>query len=76
MQRYALFGHPVSHTLSPVIHQQFALQTHQIIDYQAIDVLPEKFEKTVMEFFQAGGMGANVTVPYKRELWDCVMYSV
>lgn len=66
MHRYALFGHPIAHTLSPTIHLQFAKQTHQILEYQAIDVQPEQFEATVMEFFQAGGMGANVTVPYKE----------
>lgn len=68
MHRYAIFGHPIGHTLSPQIHQKFAHQTHQIIDYQAIDVVPEHFEKTVMEFFQAGGMGANITVPYKEKV--------
>tara|TARA_B100001094_G_scaffold333363_1_gene411100 strand:- start:699 stop:1508 length:810 start_codon:yes stop_codon:yes gene_type:complete len=67
MQRYALFGHPISHTLSPTIHRYFAQQTQQIIEYQAIDVQPVKFEKTVMEFFQAGGMGANVTAPFKEK---------
>jgi shikimate dehydrogenase len=66
MQRYALFGHHVSHTLSPTIHRQFALQTSQFIDYQVIDVAPVQFESTIMEFFQAGGMGANLTAPYKE----------
>ena len=52
MHRYALFGHPIAHTLSPTIHLQFAKQTHQILEYQAIDVQPDQFEATVMEFFR------------------------
>lgn len=77
MHRYAIFGHPLGHTLSPQIHQKFAHQTHQLIDYQAIDVAPEYFEAVVMEFFQAGGMGANLTVPYKEKalaLCDVLSY--
>ena len=44
------FGHPIEHTLSPQIHQKFAHQTHQIIDYQTIDVVPEHFENRRWSF--------------------------
>jgi len=67
--RYAVFGHPVSHSKSPTIHGLFAQQFGFEIDYQAIDVEPGKFAETVLAFREQGGKGCNVTVPYKQEAW-------
>src|SRR3546814_9543799 len=36
-RRYALFGHPVAHSLSPRIHAAFAEQAGVDMDYTAID---------------------------------------
>jgi len=63
--RYAVFGQPVSHSLSPRIHRQFAEQTQQRLTYEAIEVAPEQFASTVAEFFASGGCGLNITVPHK-----------
>jgi len=63
--RFAVFGHPIAHSRSPEIHRAFAAQRGKRIDYQAIDVPPERFEAEVVAFFRNGGAGANVTVPHK-----------
>jgi shikimate dehydrogenase len=63
--RYVLFGHPVSHSWSPFIHGLFARQLGHEIDYQLMDVAPPRFRAVVLEFFDSGGRGANVTVPHK-----------
>jgi shikimate dehydrogenase len=65
-ERYAVIGHPVAHSLSPRIHALFALQTRQHLSYVALDVLPERLESSVGEFFGGGGRGMNVTVPHKQ----------
>lgn len=64
-QRYAVFGHPVAHSLSPRIHRAFAAQFGQDIDYRAIDTPETDFAPQLAAFRAAGGVGANVTLPLK-----------
>jgi len=63
--QFAVFGHPISHSLSPQIHKAFAQQFGIMLEYRAIDAAPEAFEMVAREFFAAGGRGANVTLPHK-----------
>ena len=65
MDRYAVFGFPVSHSLSPKIHTQFALENKQALTYEAIEAAPKGFDEALAIFAAAGGRGANVTVPHK-----------
>ena len=64
--RYALVGHPVEHSRSPLIHTVFARQTGQHLTYEIIDAEPPAFETAVRGFGAAGGKGMNVTVPHKE----------
>ncbi|HYM86461.1 MAG TPA: shikimate dehydrogenase [Pseudoxanthomonas sp.] len=66
MSHYAVFGHPVSHSLSPRIHAAFGRQTGIALDYTAIDAVPEGFQQALDAFVAAGGKGANVTLPLKE----------
>lgn len=62
---YVLFGHPVGHSWSPFIHGLFARQFGHQLDYRLRDVEAGDFRRAALEFFAAGGRGANVTVPHK-----------
>jgi shikimate dehydrogenase len=64
-QRHAVFGHPVSHSLSPAIHRRFGQQTGVALSYEAIDAPAETFADRLDAFRAAGGGGANVTLPLK-----------
>ena len=64
--RFAVFGHPVAHSLSPRIHQAFAQQFGIELEFRAIDTTPDSFEAAVRQFFDDDGVGANVTVPHKH----------
>jgi shikimate dehydrogenase len=66
--RYGVMGYPVSHSRSPVIHRLFALQTGENIQYELLQVTPEKLEAAVRQFQRTGGKGLNVTVPHKAEV--------
>ena len=66
--RYGVMGYPVSHSRSPVIHKLFALQTGENIQYELLQVVPEKLEAAVRQFQRTGGKGLNITVPHKQEV--------
>ena len=68
LDRYGVMGYPVSHSRSPVIHRLFALQTNQELQYELLQVAPEKLETAVRQFQRTGGKGLNITVPHKSEV--------
>jgi len=63
--QYGVAGHPVAHSWSPFIHGIFAKETGQSMVYRLYDFTPEEFRERVVEFFQGGGRGLNVTLPHK-----------
>jgi len=66
--RYGVIGYPVTHSRSPVIHRLFALQTGQDMQYELLQVAPEKLETAIRQFQRTGGKGLNITVPHKSEV--------
>jgi shikimate dehydrogenase len=65
MDRYVVIGNPVSHSLSPAIQSAFARATGETLEYTTLLVPPGKFMLYAQRFFDEGGRGANVTLPYK-----------
>jgi shikimate dehydrogenase len=65
--RYAVIGNPVAHSKSPEIHARFAQQTGEPISYERLLAPLDGFDATVAAFMEAGGRGANVTVPFKLQ---------
>jgi shikimate dehydrogenase len=66
MDRYAVMGHPVSHSRSPQIHALFAKATGQAMTYERIGPEPDQFEAAVARFRAEGGKGLNITLPFKE----------
>ncbi len=69
IDRYAVLGHPVHHSLSPAIHAAFAAQTAQHLSYEALDIRPDDFASTLHRLPQEGYCGVNITVPHKEAAW-------
>ncbi len=64
--KLAVFGQPVAHSLSPRIHRMFGEQLDIAVDYQAIEAGKEELADRMSAFREAGGRGANLTVPLKE----------
>ncbi len=70
MDKYAVIGNPINHSKSPEIHHMFAQQAEDEIMYEALLSPIDEFEETVEAFRKGGGMGLNVTVPFKQKAWE------
>lgn len=68
IDRYAVMGYPVAHSRSPVIHRLFAVQTGQSLQYELLEVAPDKLESAIKQFSRTGGKGLNITLPHKSEV--------
>ena len=68
IDRYGVMGYPVSHSRSPVIHRLFAIQTGQQMQYELLQVSPDKLETAIQQFQRTGGKGLNITVPHKSAI--------
>jgi len=70
MDQYAVFGNPISHSKSPQIHEEFARQTGQQLEYTAVAAPLDGFSETVQQFLAGDGRGLNVTIPFKEQAWE------
>lgn len=70
MDRYAVIGSPIGHSLSPRIHALFAEQCDQALEYTAVEVKPDEFFHSVNRLVDEGFNGLNVTVPLKEPAWE------
>lgn len=67
---FGVVGNPINHSQSPFIHQSFARQTNISLSYEKILAPPDGFQQTVKNFFDNGGKGLNITVPFKQEAFE------
>jgi len=67
LPNYAVFGHPISHSLSPRIHTAFGKQAGVALRYVAIDAPTEAFAAALARFAEEAGRGANITQPLKQD---------
>lgn len=65
MDHYAVIGHPIAHSKSPLIHALFARQTAQDLTYDAVEVEPEVLPAALKALHEQGYKGLNVTLPHK-----------
>lgn len=65
VDRYAVVGNPIAHSLSPEIHAHFAAQTRQALSYEKLLAPIDGFEEFALALRDQGYLGLNVTIPFK-----------
>ena len=70
MDKYAVIGHPIAHSLSPVIHKANFAALGIYADYAKFDVSPENLSSFIREKQREGYRGLNITVPFKTAVLD------
>lgn len=70
MDKYAVWGNPIAQSKSPAIHQYFAQQTQQVMEYTAILGDEQNFEQQIKDFFSKGAKGCNITAPFKERAYQ------
>ena len=65
--QYAVIGNPIHQSKSPLIHGMFAQATGQAMDYTALEGPLDGFAGAVDAFRAAGGLGLNITAPFKLD---------
>lgn len=69
---YAVVGHPISHSLSPIMHQT-ALDHYGIdAEYIALDLPQTKLHEFVSWCNHDNFLGCNITIPYKETFNEIV----
>jgi shikimate dehydrogenase len=65
--RYAIIGNPIAQAKSPALQMAFAKQCGEDLEYGAILGPMDGFVAAVRQFQREGGLGMNITMPFKLE---------
>ena len=63
--KYFVTGHPIGHSLSPVIHSAFFEHFNLKESYGIKDIAPEDFAKELESLRKSDKKGFNITIPHK-----------
>ncbi|NBX03103.1 MAG: shikimate dehydrogenase [Alphaproteobacteria bacterium] len=64
----AVLGWPVSHSLSPKLHNYWLNQNNINGQYVAVGVRPERLEEVIKSIPERGWRGCNLTIPHKEKV--------
>ncbi len=65
MARFAVLGHPINHSFSPVMHTASFRSIGFDGDYTRLDVPPETLKDALLALQAEGFCGVNLTIPHK-----------
>mgnify|MGYP001221853447 CR=1 FL=1 len=69
-KQFAVIGNPIEHSKSPIIHEIFAKEKHISLYYYKILANHSNFHTVIKNFLNQGGLGLNVTLPFKQLAYD------
>ncbi len=68
MQKFGVIGYPLTHSLSPQIHNHAFKILKINAAYEKIEIPPESFNESISEIKSGGYGGFNITIPYKLKI--------
>ena len=68
MKQFAVIGHPIGHSLSPLMHNTAFKLLGLDCNYEAIDIEPASLKDEVQRFREQKLGGFNVTIPHKEAI--------
>jgi len=74
MNYYTVIGSPITHSLSPIIHQAFATQCQLSLIYTKTHISPARFTQALPQLFAKGLIGANITAPFKQQAFQLAQH--
>jgi len=63
-----IIGHPIEHSMSPVMHNAALNDLALDYVYLAFDIHPKDLEKAILGYKKSNIKGFNVTIPHKEEI--------
>ena len=68
MRHFAVIGHPISHSLSPLMHNTAFKLLGLDCEYEMLDIEPASLKQAIERFKEQKWGGFNVTVPHKEAI--------
>ena len=64
--KFAIIGSPVSHSLSPILHNYWFNKYKINAEYELLDIKENEIQKVINKIKDKEIKGINVTLPYKK----------
>jgi shikimate dehydrogenase len=68
MKQFSIIGHPISHSLSPILHNKVFRELRLNAHFSSIDVHDIQLDKFIDEIKQHNLSGFNITLPHKNSI--------
>ena len=68
MKKYLVIGNPISHSLSPKLHNYWLKQNNINAIYDKIKLEEDEFKEIIQDIKKQKIAGCNVTVPFKKKV--------
>jgi shikimate dehydrogenase len=68
MKHFAVIGHPIGHSLSPLMHNTAFQLLCLDCQYEALDIAPASLKQAVEHFREQRWGGFNITAPHKEAI--------
>jgi shikimate dehydrogenase len=71
-KKAGVIGYPITHSLSPIIHNYWLEKYNIDGEYKAIEVHPDNLKTFIKSMNNNGYNGCNVTIPHKEQVFELV----